>query len=158
MIEGALRMEQLLDDLKAYTRVSTDDSHPTEVVNADEVLDKALVNLQTAISESGASISRSALPEVRIFGVQLEQLFQNLIGNAIRYRGREAPRVEISASRDGNAWKFSVRDNGIGIKAEYPGTGMGLAICQRIVERLGGQIRVDSQLGHGSTFYFTIPV
>jgi PAS domain S-box-containing protein len=175
MMEGALRMEQLLDDLKAYTRVSTDDSHPTEVVNADEVLDKALVNLQTAISESGASISRSALPEVRIFGVQLEQLFQNLIGNAIRYRGREAPRVEISASRDGNAWKFSVRDNGIGIdprykeqifgifkrlhsKAEYPGTGMGLAICQRIVERLGGQIRVDSQLGHGSTFYFTIPV
>ncbi len=174
VVESALRMEQLLSDLRAYMQASTAELPPAQLVNADRALDRALQNLEKAIEENGAVVSRSHLPEVRMQEFQLEQLFQNLIGNAIRYRSSELPCIQVSASQDGDSWKFCVRDNGIGIdpqykeqifgifkrlhtKREYPGTGMGLAICQRIVDRLGGRIWVESTLGQGSTFCFTVP-
>jgi light-regulated signal transduction histidine kinase (bacteriophytochrome) len=174
VIDGALRMEQLLADLRAYTLVSSAGQDPTEDVDADRVLEKALANLEVAIKESGASIRNTALPRVRIHEFHLEQLLQNLIGNSLRYRSSAPPRILVAAERRGEEWLFSVQDNGIGIDpqykeqifeifkrlhsaAAYPGTGMGLAICQRIVERVGGRIWVESALGHGSTFFFTIP-
>jgi light-regulated signal transduction histidine kinase (bacteriophytochrome) len=137
-------------------------------------LERVLASLEVAIKESGASITSGTLPHVRMYEFQLEQLFQNLIANAIRYRGIDTPRISIAAERQGDVWRFSVQDNGIGIepqfqeqifgifkrlhsRTEYPGTGMGLAICQRIVERAGGRIWVESEPGKGSTFYFTIP-
>ena len=173
-IQGALRMEQLLRDLRVYMLASASGEEPAADVAADQVLDKALANLATAINESGAVIRRTSLPDVRIHEFQLEQLFQNLIGNAIRYRGADSPRILVSASEQGGEWLFSVEDNGIGIEpqyrekvfgifkrlhsgAEFPGTGMGLAICKRIVERVGGRIWVESEPGRGSTFFFTVP-
>jgi PAS domain S-box-containing protein len=173
-VQGAARMESLLRDLRTYTQVSTMGKDPTEDIDAGEILKKTLLNLQVAISNSGALISSTALPKVRIYEFQLEQVFQNLIGNAIAYRGDEAPRIEIAATRQRNEWLFSVKDNGIGIdpqfqeqifgifkrlhsSAEYSGTGMGLAICQRAIERACGRIWVESAPGRGSTFYFTIP-
>jgi PAS domain S-box-containing protein len=173
-VEGAMRMESLLGALRMYTQLSMSEQEPSKDVDAGAVLETALSNLQVAIKDSGASITRTALPHVRMYEFQLEQLFQNLIGNAIRYRDEEAPQISIAAERQGEVWRFSVEDNGIGIdpqfqqqifgifkrlhsKAEYPGTGMGLAICQRIVERAGGRIWVESQPGKGSTFYFTVP-
>jgi light-regulated signal transduction histidine kinase (bacteriophytochrome) len=172
-IEAALRMEQLLQDLRAYTLASSSRQEPTEDVETGLVLDKALANLETARIESGAAITRTPLPRIRMHEFQLEQLFQNLVANAIRYRGSEPPRIHIAAEGRAGEWLFSVQDNGIGIdphykeqifeifkrlhsSAEYPGTGMGLAICQRIVERGGGRIWVESELGRGSTFFFTI--
>ncbi len=172
-IEAALRMEQLLRDLRAYTLASSSRQEPTEDVEADLVLDKALANLETARIESGAAITRTPLPRIRMHAFQLEQLFQNLVANAIRYRGSQPPRIHIAAEGRAGEWLFSVQDNGIGIdphykeqifeifkrlhsSAEYPGTGMGLAICQRIVERGGGRIWVESELGRGSTFFFTV--
>jgi PAS domain S-box-containing protein len=174
MIDGALRMEQLLRDLRAYTMVSSAGQKPTDDVDADQVLEKALANLDVAIKESGASIRSTALPRVRIRDLQLELLLQNLIGNAIHYRSDEPPRIYVAAEKREKEWLFSVQDNGIGIDTQYqeqifemfkrlhsaaahPGTGMGLAICQRIVERAGGRIWVESGLGRGSTFFFTIP-
>ena len=173
-VEGAMRMESLLGALRTYTQLSLSEKEPSEDVNAGAVLETALSNLKVAIQDSGASIKRTPLPHIRMYEFQLEQLFQNLIGNAIRYRGDEAPRISIAAIRQGEQWRFSVEDNGIGIepqfqeqifgifkrlhsKSDYPGTGMGLAICQRIVERAGGRIWVESQPGKGSTFYFTVP-
>ena len=173
-VQGALRMEQLLHDLRAYTLASTSAQEATEEIDARIVLDKALQNLETAIKDSGASISVGALPHVRLLGFQLEQIFQNLIGNAIRYRNNVPLRIEVAARLQEQYWLFSIQDNGIGIGpeykeqvfelfkrlhsvAEYPGTGMGLAICKRIVERAGGRIWVESELGRGATFFFTIP-
>lgn len=173
-VEGALRMERLLRDLRAYTLVSTSAQEPTEALDAADILEKTLVNLTTMIAESGATITMSALPRVRIHKFQLEQLFQNLIANAIRYRSGEPPRIHVDATRRETEWLFCVEDNGIGIApqykedifglfkrlhsvSEYPGTGMGLAICQRIVERTGGRIWVESEIGQGSKFFFTIP-
>ncbi len=173
-VEGAMRMESLLAALRTYTQLSLSEKEPSEDVDAGAVLETALSNLKVAIQDSGASIKRTPLPHIRMYEFQLEQLFQNLIGNAIRYRGDEAPRISIAAIRQGEQWRFSVEDNGIGIepqfqeqifgifkrlhsKSDYPGTGMGLAICQRIVERAGGRIWVESQPGKGSTFYFTVP-
>jgi PAS domain S-box-containing protein len=173
-VEGAMRMESLLEALRMYTQLSMSEQEPSEDVDAGAVLETALANLGVAISESGASITRTALPHVRMYEFQLQQLFQNLIANAIRYRREETPRISIAAVRRGEEWLFSFEDNGIGIepqfqeqifgifkrlhsKTEYPGTGMGLAICQRIVKRAGGRIWVDSQPGKGSTFYFTVP-
>ena len=173
-VQGATRMESLLKDLRTYTQVSTMGKDPTEDIDAGEILKKTLLNLQVAIGNSGALISSSALPKVRIYEFQLEQVFQNLIGNAIAYRGDEPPRIEIAATRQRNEWLFSVKDNGIGIEPqfqeqifgifkrlhstlEYSGTGMGLAICQRAIERAGGRIWVESTPGKGSTFYFTVP-
>src|ERR1700730_4772805 len=173
-IQGALRMEQLLKDLRSYAQASTMEQETTEDIDAGEILDRALVSLQAAVKDSGASISRTALPRVRMHEFQLQQLFQNLIGNSIRYRSGDPPRIHIAAERRGKEWLFSIQDNGIGIDpqykeqifglfkrlhstAEYPGTGMGLAICQRVIERAGGRIWVESEPGQGSTFFFTVP-
>jgi hypothetical protein len=173
-VEGATRMESLLGALRMYTQLSMSGREPTEDVDTGAVLERVLASLEVAIKESGASITSGTLPHVRMYEFQLEQLFQNLIANAIRYRGIDTPRISIAAERQGDVWRFSVQDNGIGIepqfqeqifgifkrlhsRTEYPGTGMGLAICQRIVERAGGRIWVESEPGKGSTFYFTIP-
>jgi light-regulated signal transduction histidine kinase (bacteriophytochrome) len=172
-IEGAQRMRQLLEDLLAYTHVSAQHERPVENVDANLALNQTLRNLQTAITDRGAVISNTLLPNVRIHKFQLEQVFQNLIGNAIRYCQEKTPEIHVAAEKQGSEWVFSVRDNGIGIPAqyheqifgifkrlhtpaEYPGTGMGLAICQQIIQRLGGRIWVESEPGHGATFYFTL--
>ena len=173
-IQGALRMEQLLRDLRAYTLASTGGQDPSEDIEAGQSLDKALGALGSAVKDCGASITRTGLPRIRFHEFQLEQVFQNLIGNSIRYRSSEPLCIHVAAEKRDNDWLFSVRDNGIGIDpqykeqvfeifkrlhgaADYPGTGMGLAICQRIVDRAGGRIWVESGLGRGSTFFFTIP-
>jgi PAS domain S-box-containing protein len=173
-VAGAARMETLLRDLRTYTQVSTAEQLPPGEIDARAVLDKALANLEVAIHDAGATVRSERLPHVRMHEFQLQQLFQNLIGNAIRYRGTAPPVIDVSAKRVGDDWRFSVSDNGIGIEPEYkeqifgifkrlhsasdfPGTGMGLAICQRIVERGGGRIWVESEPGRGSTFYFTVP-
>ncbi len=173
-IQGALRMEQLLRDLRAYTLASSAGKDAAGEIEAGQSLDKALAVLASAVAESDASITRTALPRVRFHDFQLEQVFQNLIGNSIRYRSGAPLRKPVAAEPKGKDWLFSVRDNGIGIDpqykeqifeifkrlhttAEYPGTGMGLAICQRVVERAGGKIWVESTLGCGSTFFFTVP-
>lgn len=173
-IQGATRMETLLRDLRTYMQVSSAGQAPAEDVDAEEILRKVLATLEVRIKESGASITSTPLPPVRMYEFQLEQILQNLVGNAIHYRGDRPPRVHIAAARSGQEWVFSVEDNGIGIQpqfkeqifgifkrlhtaAEYSGTGMGLAICQRAVERAGGRIWVESEPGKGSTFYFTIP-
>ena len=172
-VEGAARMESLLRDLRIYTLASTAEYSAGEKADANEVLKKALGNLEVAIKESGASVTSTKLPIVPLHEFQLEQIFQNLIENAIRYRSANPPRVHVSARLRDNEWLFSVQDNGIGIDpkfkekifgifkrlhsaAEYSGTGMGLAICRRIIERAGGRIWVQSELGRGSTFSFTI--
>lgn len=171
--QGAKRMEQLVRDLLAYTRSSI---NPAATVTADsnEALDRALINLKASIAQSGASIERGPLPVVKMHSVQLEQVFQNLIGNAIKYRGEEPPGIAVAAAKKDDEWLFSVKDNGIGIDpqykeyifgvfkrlhtaGEYAGTGIGLALCQRIVERHGGTIWVESELGRGATFFFTVP-
>ncbi len=173
-VEGALRMERLLKDLRIYTQVSASEEEPPEKVDADQILKRTLASLEVAIADSGATVSSTELPRLCMHEFELEQLFQNLISNAIRYRGAEPPRIRVSAEREGREWRFAVEDNGIGIEprfqnqvfgifkrlhsaSEYPGTGMGLAICKRIVERAGGRIWVESELGRGSRFCFTIP-
>ena len=171
-VDGATRMQRLLNDLLAYSRVGTR-SKPFVAIDCDSVLSDALANLKPAIEESGAVITHEPLPIVRGDEVQLIQLFQNLIGNAVKFHGQEPLQVHISAKLKDGDWVFAVRDNGIGIapeqqeriflifqrlhhRSEYPGTGIGLALCQRIVERHGGRIWVESEVGKGATFYFTI--
>jgi PAS domain S-box-containing protein len=173
-LQGALRMESLLKNLRIYTKMSVSDDEPHRDTDSGEILKQTLLTLEVAIRDSGASITYTELPCVRMHEVQLEQIFQNLIGNAIRYRGEQSPQIHIAANREGKNWVFSVQDNGIGIEpqfteqifgmfkrlhsaTQYPGTGMGLAICKRIIERAGGTLWVESELGKGSTFYFTIP-
>lgn len=175
IVEASTRMHNLLRDLRVYLQISTAGDEPAEEIDSREILEQALQNLAAAIKESGASIDVAALPRLRMPAFELEQVFQNLIGNAIRYRSSEPPHVRIAAARQGDEWLFSVQDNGIGIapqfqkqifgifrrlhgQSQYPGTGMGLAICQRSVERHGGRIWVESEPGQGSTFFFTIPV
>jgi len=171
---AATRMEMLVRDLLAYTQVGKIDS-PTTPIDADAVLRETLANLQGAIDDSGARVSSEPLPPLRIHSTHLNQLFQNLIGNAIKYRSPErTPEVRLTAARQQDHWKISIRDNGIGIEPqykerifglfkrlhggdEYSGTGIGLAICQRIVERYHGRIWVESEPGRGSTFSFTLP-
>ncbi len=173
--DGATRMEILVRDLLTYTQSGTPSGLP-ELVDANIALNDALANLSSAIQETGAAIHHQALPSVPVHAAQLQQLFQNLIGNAVKYRRPNvSPVVHTAATREHGHWLFSVADNGIGIKPEYserifglfkrlhnadeyPGTGIGLALCQRIVERHQGRIWVESQPGEGSTFYFTIPV
>ncbi len=173
--EGARRMEALVSDLLAYTQAVniTDEAQP--VLDANRVLDQALFNLQAALNEAGAKIERQELPNVNVQEVHLLQLFQNLLGNALKYRGDSSPRIRISARRDSGKWRLCVHDNGIGIEPEYheqifgvfkrlhtheqyAGTGIGLAICQKIVQKYGGAIWVESEgAGRGSTFCFTLP-
>lgn len=173
-IDGVKRMHQLLKDLLDFARASTLAERAEEEIDASKALNEALENLKSAISDSGATITSTELPRVHMHHVHLQQVFQNLVANAIRYRSDHLPSIHVAAERRGSEWLFSVRDNGIGIdpqyreqifgvfkrlhsSAEYPGTGMGLAICQRLVQRTHGRIWVDSELGRGSTFFFTIP-
>ncbi|MCX7600120.1 MAG: PAS domain S-box protein [Armatimonadetes bacterium] len=172
-VDGAQRMHRLINDLLAYSRVGTR-ARPFELVNCEAALQEAVSNLGAAVAESGAVITHSALPLVQADPSQLVQVFQNLLSNAIKFRREEPPRIHVAAKEAGNEWIFSVEDNGIGIdpkyherifiifqrlhsRDEYPGTGIGLAICKKIVERHGGRIWVESEPGKGSTFYFTLP-
>ena len=172
---AATRMELLVRDLLAYTQVTRLDVQPEET-DANQALAETLANLGGAIAESGAIVTRDPLPSVCAHGTHLRQLFQNLIGNAIKYRSEDrTPKVHIGAERQNGYWVFTVRDNGIGIPAEfkeqifglfsrlhnadrYTGTGIGLAICQRIVERYHGRIWVESEPGRGSDFRFTLAI
>jgi PAS domain S-box-containing protein len=173
IVDGTTRMQQMIDDLLAYSRVSTR-AKPFEPTDCETVFDQALANVKMAIEESGAIVTHDPLPTIMADASQMVQLFQNLLSNAIKFR-KEKPRITVSAVQRGNEWLFSVQDNGIGIapefmenifkmfqrehaSTEYPGTGVGLAICKKIVERHGGRIWVESRVGKGSTFYFTIPV
>jgi PAS domain S-box-containing protein len=171
---GASRMEMLIRDLLAYTQVTKLDS-PAVATDANEALEASLANLSGAIAESGAKVTHDPLPLVPLHSTHLRQLFQNLIGNAIKYRHPERlPEVHVTSERQNGSWVISVRDNGIGIERsyreqifglfkrlhtndEYSGTGIGLAICQRIVERYHGRIWVESEPGQGSKFIFTVP-
>jgi PAS domain S-box-containing protein len=172
-VDGATRMHTLINDLLAYSRVGTG-GKPFEPTNCETILQQSLDNLQVTMEESGAVVTHDSLPTVMADDLQLGQLFQNLIGNAIKFHGEEPPRVHVSARPEGDRWIFSVRDNGIGIapefterifiifqrfhsREEYPGTGIGLAVCKKIVECHGGRIWVESELGKGATFYFTLP-
>ena len=171
--DGATRMWDLINDLLTYSRVGMRGKQ-LEPTDCATVLHQTLDNLKVAIEENRALVTHDALPTVMANRPQLIQLFQNLIENAIKFHGAEPPRVHVSASRNGNGWIFSVRDNGIGIAPEYAkrifiifqrlhsrkkyaGTGIGLALCQKIVEQRGGRIWVESQVGEGATFYFTLP-
>ncbi len=171
-VDGARRMQGLISDLLAYSRVGTR-GEPLQATDSHAALGEAIHNLSTALDESGALVTNGDLPVVSADRSQLVQLFQNLLGNAIKFRGRESPRVHVWAEARGDEWVFGVRDNGIGIAAqhfarifvifqrlhsreEYPGTGIGLALCKRVVERHGGRIWVASEPGKGSCFYFSL--
>ena len=172
-VDGANRMQRLIHDLLAYSRVGTRGGELTPTDTAS-VLGETLSNLEVAIDESEAEVVYSDLPSVMGDPSQLRQLFQNIIGNALKFRSENRPRVQLDAKRDGDQWTFSIRDNGVGFDQRYaervfgvfkrlhrnadiPGTGIGLAICQRIIDRHGGRIWAESKLGEGSCFYFTLP-
>lgn len=172
-VDGATRMQAIINDLLTLSRVSTRNT-AFSAVDAKLSLDRALANLRLVIAETGTTIICDSMPVLNADGSQLAQLFQNLIGNAIKFHGSESPRVEIGAQQVDGEWVFHVRDNGIGIapeyferiflmfqrlhtKKEYPGTGIGLTICKKIVERHGGRIWIESEQGKGTTFHFTIP-
>ncbi|HSB44402.1 MAG TPA: ATP-binding protein [Nitrospira sp.] len=173
-VDGATRMQRLINDLLAYSRV-TSQAKAFELVDCNQLLEGVLSTLRLAIEESRAVVTRDALPKVMADSGQLAQLFQNLVSNAIKFHGAEPPSVHVAAERRNDEWLFSVRDNGIGVdpqfadrifvifqrlhdREEYPGTGIGLALCKKIVERHGGNIWVESQPGRGATFFFTIPI
>ena len=173
-LDGAHRMQALITDLLAYSRVEAKGT-AFEEIDCEQVFETALQNLRVAIDENKATVEHQRLPKVRGDRVQLTQVFQNLVGNALKFHGAAAPRIHVGANRHNGEWIFSVRDNGIGInpkdfqrifvifqrlhaRQEYSGTGMGLAICKRIVERHGGRIWVESGPQKGSTFFFTLPV
>ncbi len=172
--DGAGRMRRLIEDLLEYSRVGTR-GRRLQPVELNEAVDDALANLKLVIDESGAIITRDQMPTVLGDHAQLAQLYQNLIGNAIKFRGDETPRIDLGAERDGETWRLSVADNGIGIapeqhervfvlfqrlhaRDEYPGTGIGLAVCRRIVERHGGKLGVRAEENEGAIFYFNLPV
>jgi PAS domain S-box-containing protein len=171
-VDGATRMQRLIQDLLAYSRIGTKGMNVTKV-SSENALDEARSNLGSAIADSGALVTNDPLPVVRADELQLVQLFQNLVGNAIKYRTASAPEVHVSAVERSGRWQFSVQDNGLGIEEQYydrifgmfqrlhnrrefSGTGIGLAICRKIVERNGGEISVTSKPNHGSTFHFTL--
>jgi PAS domain S-box-containing protein len=172
-VDGCNRMQGLIQDLLAYSRTGTSGKALREI-SGERALSEALANLRAAVEQSGTVVTHGSLPTITTDGTQLAQVFQNLVGNAIKYRA-EDPRIHVSAIKNGgNEWIFSVRDNGLGIdpqyfkrifilfqrlhgRGEFAGTGIGLAVCRKIVERLGGRIWVESQPGKGSTFYFSLP-
>jgi len=173
-VDGASRMQALIYDLLAFSRVGTR-GKPLTPVACEDALNQALANLKLTIGDSGAVVTSNSLPTVAADPSQLVHLFQNLIGNAIKFRGKDVSRVHIAAEQKEDKWLFSVADNGIGIEAEffgrifvifqrlhardkYSGTGIGLSVCKKIVERHGGTIWVESEPGLGATFYFTIPI
>jgi signal transduction histidine kinase len=173
IVEGAHRMKYLIDDLLTFSRLNTQ-AKKFENVNLETVLNEVLSNLTVSIEESNAIITHDPLPTVNADKTQMMQVFQNLIANAIKFHGSNPPKIHISAHKDEKEWKFAVTDNGIGIdpeyqkqifevfkrlhtREEYPGSGIGLSVSQKIIRRHGGNIWVESELGKGSTFYFTIP-
>ncbi len=173
MVDGMGRMKMLIKDLLAYSQVETK-GRTFELTNFSVALEEAVSNLRAAIEESGTNLTYDLLPSLIADASQIARLFQNLIGNAIKYQGKDKPEIHISTEKKGDKWVFSVRDNGIGIEAQhfekifdvfrrlhsmdqYRGTGIGLAICKKIVERHGGEIWVESEPGKGSTFYFAMP-
>ena len=174
IVEGAQRMRLLIDDLLEYSRVKSQAAEFNRV-NFDQVLDAVLHNLAVSIDENNVNISHDSLPNIFADKNQMVHVFQNLISNAIKFHGPNSPEINISAQKDGKKWKFKVQDNGIGIKPEhqkqifevfkrlhtkeqYPGTGIGLSITQKIIQHHGGKIWVESELGKGTTFFFTIPI
>jgi light-regulated signal transduction histidine kinase (bacteriophytochrome) len=173
IVEGAHRMKYLIDDLLAFSRLNTQ-AKELESVELENVIDDVLSNLSVTIKENKACITYDPLPTVNADKTQMMQVFQNLIANAIKFQGSNPPKIHISAHKDEKEWKFAVTDNGIGIdpeyqkqifevfkrlhtREEYPGSGIGLSVSQKIIRRHGGNIWVESELGKGSTFYFTIP-
>lgn len=176
-VDGASRMQTLINALLEYSRVGTR-GRPFAAVDTEGVFGAALANLRNAVAESGAEVVSGGLPTVPGDQVQLMQLFQNLISNAIKFKGEERPLVRVEARWQGGEWMFSVEDNGIGIgpeyrerifvifqrlhgRQEYSGTGIGLALCKKIVERHGGRVGVESRtqgLDCGSTFWFSLPL
>ncbi|MDY9927715.1 PAS domain S-box protein [Methanosarcina sp.] len=173
-VDGASRMQNLINDLLEFSRVTTK-AREFELTDCEFVLNQVLSDLEAPIKESRVAISYDPLPEIMADYIQVTQVFQNLISNAIKFCSKEAPKIHVSAVKESSQWLFSVQDNGIGIdpkyserifevfkrlnkREEYPGTGIGLSICKKIVERHGGYIWVESELGKGSTFYFTLPI
>ena len=173
-VDGARRMQEFITGLLRYSRVGTE-QRVLEEVHLGEVYETAIANLRVAIEESGAKVAADALPVVRGDPRQLTQLFQNLIGNALKFRKPgQPPEIHVRAGLEGGNWRISISDNGIGLdprfservftifqrlhtRDEYEGTGLGLAICKKIVERHGGRIWVESREGEGATFFFTLP-
>ena len=172
-VDGAQRMQALINDLLAYSRAGNGHTEwkPTD---CGAVVARALANLRASVEETGARVIVSDMPTVDGDTAQLTQVFQNLVGNALKFRGQAAPEIHIAAERADGDWLFSVRDNGIGVEprhaerifmifkrlhghTEYPGTGIGLSICKKVVERHGGRIWVESEPGKGATFRFTLP-
>jgi PAS domain S-box-containing protein len=174
-VEGASRMDALISGLLAYMNISSPAEELDSAAPLQPALDAALLNLRTSIEETGATVTRDPMPALRMATVHGQQIFQNLIGNALKYRGTAPPIIHVGAQQEGGAWILSVADNGIGIdpafatqvfglfkrlhsSSEYSGTGIGLAICKKLVERYGGRIWVESQVGKGATFFFSIPL
>lgn len=173
IVNAAERMQSLIRDLLAYSRVGRREIN-RQPVNVTEVLERTLAGIRATLDAVGAEVTYDALPTIKADSMQLSLLFQNLISNGIKFQGKAAPRVHVSVERAGRRWHFAVRDNGIGIKdvyqdrifevfrrlhsrSQYAGTGIGLAICKKIIERHGGRIWVESEVNAGSTFFFTIP-
>jgi signal transduction histidine kinase len=171
---AAMRLEMLVRDLLTYTETAGAEDGDAHLIDAGEQLEVTLGSLAEASASNDCIITHDPLPSIRMQKVHLQELFQNLIGNAIKYRREEPPCIHVSALKDDGHWRFSVSDNGIGVEpqfhqqifgifkrlhsgARFPGTGIGLAICQRIAERYGGRIWVESEFGKGSTFFFTVP-
>jgi signal transduction histidine kinase len=173
-VEGAGRMQALIEDLLTYSRVETK-GREFAPIDMEEILERVIIDLQKIIQESGATVTHDPLPTIKADSLQMMQLLQNLINNGIKFHRDEPPRVHVSARLEEGQWHFLVTDNGIGIEPqyqdrifiifqrlhtrdEYPGTGIGLAVCKRIIDRHGGRIWIESELGKGSTFHYTIPV
>ena len=172
--DGTYRMKRLIEDLLKYSRAGRPLVSATPM-HSEDALREALGNLKAALEESHAQVTWDALPRVSAERVQLAQLFQNLVGNAIKYRGGRKPEIHVSATSSETGWVFSVADNGIGIdpkyfdrifqifqrlhgRGEYEGTGIGLAVCKRILQQQGGRIWLDSKPGDGSVFHFSLPM
>ncbi len=172
-VDGAVRMQGLIQDLLAFSRVGRQEI-AVKSTDCNEIVERAIENLRSAILESGAVVTHGPLPRLMANGVQLQQVFQHLVGNALKFRGSQTPAIQISATKEGAEWIFSVADNGIGIsaeyaesvfiifnrlhtRAEYPGNGVGLAICKKIVQQNGGRIQALPRDGGGTLFKFTWP-